>query len=63
MKGEFVQVVWICEITSCLVQDSKAQKEKILDCAQYDVWGPTKNFSISGSIYFYTSSDDFSRNV
>ena len=37
--------------------------EGILDYVHSDVWRPTRELSLSGSQYFFTFTDDFSRKV
>ncbi len=35
----------------------------ILDYVHSDVWGPTRELSLGGSVYYVTFIDDFSRKV
>jgi len=41
----------------------KHRSEGILDYVHSDVWGPTRESSFGGSMYYVTFIDDFSRKV
>ena len=41
----------------------KHKTEGILDYVHSDVWGPTRESSLGGSMYYVTFTDDFSRKV
>jgi len=41
----------------------KHRTEGILDYVHSDVWGPTRESSFGGSMYYVTFTDDFSRKV
>ncbi|KAL0448238.1 UNVERIFIED_CONTAM: Retrovirus-related Pol polyprotein from transposon TNT 1-94 [Sesamum latifolium] len=41
----------------------KHKTEGILDYVHSDVWGPTRESSLGGSLYYVTFTDDFSRKV
>ena len=62
-KLDFCKFCVLGKHTRVSFMTGKHRTEGILDYVHSDVWGPTKESSFGGSMYYVTFTDDFSRKV
>ncbi|KAL0284885.1 UNVERIFIED_CONTAM: Retrovirus-related Pol polyprotein from transposon TNT 1-94 [Sesamum calycinum] len=62
-KLDFCKFCVLGKQTKVSFTTGKHKTEGILDYVHSDVWGPTREKSLGGSLYYATFTDDFSRKV
>ncbi|KAL4341068.1 hypothetical protein GQ457_08G007840 [Hibiscus cannabinus] len=62
-KLDFCKFCVLGKQTKVSFMTGKHKTEGILDYVHSDVWGPTRESSLGGSMYYVTFIDDFSKNV
>ncbi|KAL0328157.1 UNVERIFIED_CONTAM: Retrovirus-related Pol polyprotein from transposon TNT 1-94 [Sesamum calycinum] len=62
-KLNFCKFCVVGKQTKVSFTTAKHKTEEILDYMHYDMWGPTKEQSLGGSLYYVTFTDNFSRKV